>query len=231
MEDPLINMLASNNTFGGLSTAELQHVRSAGTMRRFEPGSFILRQGEPADNLYLMFCGCAKLTHVTVEGHQILQRFVRPGDSYGIAAALPGCEFAWSLQAIDECIMLVWSSEVLAELTMRYTTIMRNMLRISLFRRREMNQRYLALRTSNVEQRLAQALLQLCQEVGTDTSEGCIIDVTLSRGDIAEYAGASVYSVSRTLKRWERQGWIRAQRERITVLRRQSLQDLLGVAV
>jgi CRP-like cAMP-binding protein len=218
MGDPLITLLASNKTFQGLTIPELQDVRAVANMRRFKSGSFIIRQGDPALALYVMFRGSAKLTQVTPDGHQVLSRFLSSGDGYGIASALDDHSYLRSLQAISDCQFLVWHGDVFATLIERYNRISFNALRIAVLRNQEVQSRYEELLTESVEQRVAQALLRLCGNVGRETNDGILIDVPLSREDLAESAGTTVYSVSRLLQRWERAGWVRSGRGRVVVL-------------
>ncbi len=230
MDDPLIALLAGNRVFQGLTAQQLQDVRTAGTVRKFKAGSFILRQGDPSRNLFVMFCGNAKLTHLSPDGREALKRFVRPGDGYGIASVLGDVDYLWSLQAIDDCQMFVWSGEAIADLMERYARIMFNTLRIVITRQHEMQDRYLEILTLSVEQRLAQAVLRLCNEVGSQTAGGCLVDVILSRGDLAKYTGTTVFTVSRLLSKWERQGWVRTGRERVVVLDENALETLTSMA-
>jgi len=69
-----------------------------------------------------------------------------------------------------------------------------------------------------VEQRLARALLRFMNQAGRKTTEGILIDFRLSRQDLADYTGTTLYTVSRTLSSWEKQGWIASGRERIVVI-------------
>ena len=55
------------------------------------------------------------------------------------------------------------------------------------------------------------------RSAGSKTSEGIQIAIPLSRQNIAGYAGTTLFTVSRTLRTWEKEGWIKSGRERITV--------------
>jgi CRP/FNR family transcriptional regulator, nitrogen oxide reductase regulator len=226
MNDPLSAVLAHNIVFRGLAPHELQEVRAAANVRRHESGSLIIRQGDPALAFYVMFCGHAKLVQVTPDGHQVLIRFVRPGDGFGLTSALSGFEHMWSAQAIGECRALVWHGEVLAQLMERYTRISFNALRAAVLRNQDLQRRYQELLTDSVEQRVAQALLRLSSEIGRKTNDGVLIDVPLSREDLAEYTGTTLYSVSRLLHQWEVAGWLRTGRERVVVRCRESLNNI-----
>lgn len=226
MRDPLVELLAENRLFQGLTPQELEEVRAAGNMRRFESGSLLIRQGDPALAYYFMFCGHGKLTQVTPDGHQVLLRFVRPGGGFGLTSVLSGLDYMWSVHAIGECRTLVWHGEVLAQFMERFTRLSFNALRISVMRNRELEIRYQELLTESVEQRVAQSLLRLSADVGRQTQEGILIDVPLSREDLAEYAGTTLYTVSRLLHQWELDGHVRTGRERVVVCDRKSLRGL-----
>ena len=226
MNDPLIALMAESPLFHGLSDNELGEVRSAGAMRRFASGDLLIRQGDPADAYHFLFCGHGKLTQVTPDGHQVLLRFLRPGDGIGVTSVLPGFDYVWSAQAIGECRALVLHGETLAQLLERHPSLARNALRIIIKRNRELEIRYQGLLTESVEQRVAQALVRLSDEVGRATTDGVLIDVPLSREDLAEYAGTTLYTVSRLLRQWELDGHVRTGRERVVVCSRDSLTAL-----
>ena len=226
MDDPLIGVLADNRVFQGLSERELQEVRAAANVRRYELGSLIIRQGDPALAFYVVICGHAKLAQVTPDGHQVLIRFVGPGSGFGLTSALSGFEYMWSVQAIGDCRALVWHGELLAQLMERYTRISFNAMRVMVLRNQDLQHRYQELLTEPVEQRVAQALLRLSSDVGHRTKDGILIDVPLSREDLAEYSGTTLFSVSRLLHQWEVEGWLRTGRERVVVCCEEPLRDI-----
>lgn len=223
MADPLLTLLADNPLFEGLAFQELEAIRAAGTVRRYESGSLITRQGDPADAYYVMFCGHGKLSQVTPDGHQVLLRFVPPGRGFGLTSVLSGLEYVWSVHAIGECRTLALHGETLAEFMARLPQLAFNAVREAVLSNRELERRYQGLLTASVEQRVAHALVRLSEDIGRETSEGVLIDVPLSREDLAEYAGTTLYSVSRLLNQWETEGHVRSGRERVVVCDRNAL--------
>ena len=71
--------------------------------------------------------------------------------------------------------------------------------------------------TERVERRIANTLLRLARQTGRKTPEGVQIDLPLSRQDLAELCGTTLYTVSRTLSRWEMDGIVEAGRERVVI--------------
>jgi len=79
----------------------------------------------------------------------------------------------------------------------------------------EMQQRYRELATEKVERRIARSLLRLAAQMGTKMDSG--IELTFTRQDLAEMSGTTLYTVSRVLSDWERQGLVEAGRERVLI--------------
>jgi CRP-like cAMP-binding protein len=231
MIDPILHILADSSVFQGLSERDLQDVREAATMRRYVAGELMVRQGDPALAFHMLICGHAKLVQVTPDGHQVLIRYARPGHSFGLRSALSGFEYSLSAEAINDCRALVWYGEVLAQLMERYSRIAFNGMRVMTLRNVEMQLRYQELLTEPVEQRVAQALLRLSNDMGQKTKEGILIDVPLSREDLAEYSGTTLYSVSRILRQWENAGVVRTGRERVLVRSQDSLLDIASATI
>jgi CRP-like cAMP-binding protein len=80
----------------------------------------------------------------------------------------------------------------------------------------EMQARFRELATERVQQRIARSLLRLASQSGQKGADG--IELALSRQDFAEISGTTLYTVSRVLTDWDRQGLIIAGREHIRIL-------------
>jgi CRP-like cAMP-binding protein len=82
---------------------------------------------------------------------------------------------------------------------------------------RRLLDRYQELATERVERRVARALLRLARQVGQKEEDGVLIGLPLSREDLAEMTGTTLYTVSRILSGWEHQGLVEAGRERVFI--------------
>ena len=173
-----------------------------------------------------MIEGHAKLIQVTPDGHEILVRYIRQGQEFGVIAVLSGFEYPLSIQAVDECQLLVWPGEVLAQLMERYSRIAFNALRVMVKRNQDLLRRYQELLTEHVEQRVAQALLRLAEQMGRREGDCILIEMPLPREDLAELTGTTMYTVSRILSKWERKGFVDTGRERVLVCRPQDLMPI-----
>jgi CRP-like cAMP-binding protein len=73
---------------------------------------------------------------------------------------------------------------------------------------------------------LAHGILRLAAQIGKAVAGGTLIDLTLSRQDIAEMTGTTIYTVSRTLSKWEGEGIIESGRERVLVRKPDALKAI-----
>jgi CRP-like cAMP-binding protein len=92
-------------------------------------------------------------------------------------------------------------------------------LRLVADRFHDLQDRYRELATERVERRVARALLRLARQAGKRTDEGVLLDLPLSRQDLGEMTGTTLYTVSRILSGWEQNGLILSGRERIIIRR------------
>jgi CRP-like cAMP-binding protein len=70
---------------------------------------------------------------------------------------------------------------------------------------------------TDAREKLAQAILRLAAQAGSNCPEGTAITIPLRRKDIAEYAGTTLYTASRTLATWEKAGVLTSRGKYITV--------------
>jgi CRP-like cAMP-binding protein len=209
--------LAQCPTFRDLQLAGLQAVLRVAHHRQVERNAFFFHQGDPATAFYVLVEGEAKLTQVTPEGHQMLMRFAGPGECFGGIAALHRAAYTLSAQAVEDCLALAWDGETLAGLIERYPRIALNMLEVVAGHYQRLLNRYQELATERVERRVARAVLRLAGQVGQKEEDGVLIGLPLSREDLAEMAGTTLYTVSRILSSWEHRGLVDAGRERVFI--------------
>jgi CRP-like cAMP-binding protein len=218
--------LQRSTLFRGLDTQALSEIAAAARLRRVKDQSYFFHQGEPATVLYVLIEGRVKFTQLTPEGHQVLLRAIGPGETFGAVAALGDAVHPATGQAVGDCAALGWESDTIGALIERFPRLALNALRFLAGRLQEFQDRYRELATERVERRIAHGLLRLARQIGRDVEGGVLIDLTLSRQDIAEMTGTTLYTVSRTLSGWEQRGIVRTGRERVLVRRLDELQAI-----
>jgi CRP-like cAMP-binding protein len=159
--------------------------------------------------------GRVKLTQLTPEGHQVVLRIIGAGDAFGGAGAFGDLIYPVSAQAVEPAMALVWTSIAMRQLMETEPRITLNAVAFVAGRLHDLQRRHRQLMTERVERRVARALLRLVQEAGRRVDAGVEIDFPVSRQDIAEMTGTTLYTVSRLLSSWEERGIVRSGRQRI----------------
>jgi CRP-like cAMP-binding protein len=230
VSDPLpphIQTLQASKIFRGLSPADLRAVCELAGHRRIEPGGFFFHQDDPAATLFLLTHGQLKMTQIGPEGHQVLVRFVNAGEGFGAIAAMSGMTYPLSAQAVETCVALAWNEMTLQQMLTTYPIITLNVLHLVTSYFKQLQERYRELATERVERRVARSLLRLAQQAGRPVEHGLLIDLSLSRQDLAEMTGTTLYTVSRILSNWERAGLVDVGRGRVMIRHRSGLETIV----
>lgn len=166
------------------------------------------------------------MTQVTPEGEQVILHFVSSGEMFGGCAVFGDKEYPGSAQAVEDSTALTWDIDTVRGLVGRFPRIGANALQNVVVRLRETQDRYSELATERVERRVAKAVIRLAEQNGHQVNKGTLIDFPISKQDIAEMTGTTLYSVSRILSGWESKGWVEAGRMKLIV---RSPGDLLNI--
>ncbi len=202
----------------GLERGQLERVLRAARPQSSADKQYIFMEDDPAQDIYLVIQGRVKLTQVSVDGQQVMLGYLSAAREFGVIALLEEMTYPVTAQAAGECRLLVWDRAVLNGLAEEMPVIARNALQIMARQIQYFQKRIQELSTQRVERRVARALLRLAQQTGKKVEQGVLIDLPLTRQDLAEMTGATLFTVSRIIKAWETQGLVESQRERITIL-------------
>lgn len=219
MRSPVINLLQEVEFFNGLSEDQIEAIHMESRRIELARGAYLFYQGDPAERVHVLLSGSLKLTQVTVEGQQIVMRYIQPGEAFTVLAVLEGIEYPASAEATMDSEILAWDRETMRGLMIKFPVITLNVLDIVAAHVREFQDRLRELSTERVERRIARALLRLANQAGRKVSDGVLINLSLSRQDLAEMTGTTLYTVSRTLSQWEDQGLVRSSREKVVILK------------
>jgi CRP-like cAMP-binding protein len=214
-----VELLGRIGLFQGLDTDALAAMVQTAHVQAVPSGSCFFLQDDPATRFYVLLEGRVRLTQVTAEGQQVILRFITPGEGMGIVAALGAMDYPASAEALDACRALMWEGAAVAALMERYPRLALNGMRLLAQRVREFQDRLRELATERVARRVARTLLRLARQSGHKVAGGILIDLPLSRQNLAEMTVTTLYTVSRILSQWEAQGLVETGRERVVIRR------------
>ena len=211
--------MAGLNGCGGISLdfQKFGEVQNFGEKKTFFATEPLFREGDRATHCYLVTSGCVKLTQLTPQGREVIVRFVTRGGMVAAPALLMENDYPVAAQAVKPTQVLAFTPTAFKAWLQHNPELSLEMLKLVFERLKDLQTRYMELSSEQAEQRIAKLILNLATHAGIKTPKGVDIDIPLSRQDIADHVGASMYTVSRTLSVWEKFGWLKSSRCRVTI--------------
>ncbi|HVZ14710.1 MAG TPA: helix-turn-helix domain-containing protein [Bauldia sp.] len=183
----------------------------------------IYGEGEPAEYLYQVVRGAVRTTKMLEDGRRQIGAFYRPGDFFGLEA---GDEHSFSAEAICNSVVRLAKRSSIVAMASRDTTLASELWTSTARSLRVAQEHMLLLGRKTAEERLASFLLSLA---GAPANGQIVVELPMSRQDIADYLGLTIETVSRTFTKLEDNAAIELPSSRRIVVRSPSgLQRLNG---
>lgn len=201
----------------GLRDPDRKAVLLAGSHRRFVDRSVAADERDTANRLFLLLRGSARYFFLTPEGEQVYLLWLTAGDVFGLATLLvEPAHFLVSTEVDKDAHVLVWQRETIRGLAAKYVTLLENALAIANDHLAWYLATHLSLICHTARQRLAQVLLSLARGIGRKLPTGVLLEVTNEQ--LASTANVTLFTVSRLMGEWRRNGAIEKSRGRVFLL-------------
>ena len=214
-------ILKSVPLFSSFSDLQLSQLLSCVQHRSYPRNAFILRAGEETDALYILLSGRVKVLIPDEEGHEVILSIMGPHEFFGEMGLLDDQSRSASVETLEPCGMLRLSragfTNILKDNFELAMLIIRNLVR----RLRDADRKIESLALIDVYGRVARLLIDMAQNVDGKW----VVEHAPPKQEIARMIGASREMVSRVVKDLHRKGLIRADKRRIHVLDKQSMQQ------
>ena len=208
-------LMCASALFTGLSQRECMEIASCARARTFARDEILFSQGQPVQSLILLESGSVKLTQLSPGGSEALLWMSGSGEALSVHAETMSCSHTCSARAMEHCKALVWEYQRLQTLLNQYPQVRKNISRILAGRLQELEERFREVATERVAKRLALALLRLVKSVGKPSKDG--IQISLTREELAQMTGTTLFTISRVLSKWAEQGFVQPLREAVLV--------------
>lgn len=214
--------------FTGLSAKALETVNRRFVEIGYQQGDRIYTAGDLAERLFVVAEGKVKLLQHAAGGRDILLDILTSGEFFGNIATLGVASYPDTAQAQTAACILSIRSEDFRQVLDEHPELALKTLEILGDRLNAANRRVLQLSSMPVDRRIAFTLLQLGAKLGRKQDKGLLIDVPLSRDDLAEMTGTTSETASRVISQLQTNGSIDSGRQWISITDWESLEALAG---
>ena len=185
--------------------------------KEYEPEAFIFFEGDGPAQLWLLEQGRVKLLKHSDAGKDVIVAVVSAGNFLGESAIREGMVYPVTAQVIEPTVLLVLPEDTYLELLRFYPDLSTLIIDGLEQRLDEAYDTIRSLAVERVERRIARLLLKLATSVGKPEAGGnrILIDMPLTRQDVAEMTGTTVESAIRVMSKFRKLGVIASKNGRV----------------
>jgi CRP-like cAMP-binding protein len=219
-----LGVLAEVPFFAGLTHEDLHEVDRMCRVRGAQPGEAVYHEGQAATHLFVVATGAIKTTRFSSDGRETLLDLLFPGDFLGTYPGAAGTVYSDSAWAVLPTCLLTLPKQEFAAILRRLPSVALAALEGVGRRLSRTEDAVHRLSGAPVDQRLAATLLLIADKVGQPWDGAVLLQVPLTRDDLAAMTGAVTETVSRVLSRWRREGLVRTGRRWVAIRDVEALQ-------
>ncbi len=226
--DLRLKILGQLPFFTGLSQDALEKINQSFHEVGFDVGEIICFEGDSAERLFVVADGRVKLVRHTMAGKDVLLDMLTTGEFFGSLASLGNNTYPETAQAQTPVCVLTISKDAFRHILDQHPSVTLKVVDIMAARLRAAHERVRQLSTSKVESRVAHVLLLLSEKFGRPSEVGMLIQVPLTREDLASMAGTTPETASRVMSQFQKDGLVDAGRQWVAILDHTQLETITG---
>ena len=203
--------------FTDLTDSDLTRIASNMVPRVYEKGQMILLEESMGETFFIITQGAVKVTRLSADGREVILAILGESDFFGEMSLLDGEGRSANIVANEDAKVLTLSRSDFLDCLESYPKIAIALLEELAIRLRKSDQQIESLSLSDSEHRIGITLIRLAGELGTIKQGHVTVKNLPYQQDIANMAGTSRETVSRTLKLLEEKKLVRRKNRNLTI--------------
>lgn len=185
---------------GGMDTAK--------TTNHYKPRQVIFYEGNEPYGVYCVSGGKIKIYKSDAESHQRIVRLAGPGDILGYRALLAGEVYEATAETIEESTICFFDKKTFFHILETHPTTAFHVMAKLAQDLGSSEKQTINMTHKNIRERLAELFLILQRKYGKKDAQGILLDISLTREELAELVGATQETVIRTIGDFKEEGLI-----------------------
>lgn len=212
--------------FSTLSSSDLKEITPYVASVSFKKREVIFSEGDPSEWFYLVVDGKVKITKLSQDGKEIILEIIPSFDFFGGLAVLRGFPYPANAIAMEDTKLLRISRSNILRILDRFPNLMYCMALQLGERMKGSHETLKNIALERVESRIASLLLKLSDKAGSKAEDGIVIDIKLTKQDIAEMVGTTVETSIRTMSKLKKMNVVAEREGRIVISNLEKLRSL-----
>ena len=212
-----LKILSQIPFFKNLPEDAISQINALFQAEGFTADEYLTFAGDPSVKLYVVAEGKVKQLRHAHTGQDVILDVLLPGEFFGGLPIMGEKAYTDTVQAYTSGCVLTITGDRFRMILEQYPGVSLTLLEIVSARLLEARDAIHQLSAAPVESRLATTLLKLAAKLGKAHDGALLIDLPLSRQDLADMTGATVETVSRLMSQFRKQKLIDSGRRWVAI--------------
>ncbi len=186
--------------FQDLEQDELAPLSHDAKRQQLEKGSLLFRQGDPADEMFLIKTGRIRMDKVFEDGSQVTLDMRKAGDFAGENMFAEEGIYPVSAVCMEDTMTCGFTRAQFEQVVLAHPTIGLRIIKTLSHQIDQLSSRVGSLATPSIEDRLFRVLSNVAREHGKPGKQGHVIRFPLTHEDLSFLTGAHRVSITRAMK-------------------------------
>jgi len=227
--DVRLKILHNLPFFRSLTHDAIKEINNVFNDTKYHKDDTIYFSGDRSTRLCVVASGSVKLMKHNEDGKEILIDILKQGEFFGNLDPFGGMyNEETAVAQLPSCIMKI-DSENFRKILHKYPVASLQVLDIIAKRLREAQEMIRQLSTHSVENRIAYTLIKLAEKLGAEKDIGLLLQIPLSRNDLASMTGTTPETASRIISKFKEEGVIQTGRKWIAIKHINKLKEKLDL--
>jgi len=212
------NFLKLVPIFSDLDEGTIEQILQVGVRKTFSKHSYVLFENETGSALFVIIKGKVKVSRVNDDGKEVILTILNESDFFGEMSILDGLSRSANVIAMEDSDLFIIQRSEFLDLIQNHPEISIALLQELTQRLRAADVKIKSLSLKDAEGRVATVILQLADEIGRIKQGIVEIEKLPYQHDLANMAGTSRETISRSLHTFAKKGFVKLEGSRLKIL-------------
>ena len=213
--------------FRHLEQQELQEISLNKITDTHKRGSIIYQEGNRMKGFYCVQTGIIKIYKTGIDGKEQIIRFAKPGDVIGYRSVVSNESACTTTEVLEESVLCHIPADILLKLIQSNGNFAVELMKLTCKELGEANSYITDIAQKTVKERLAEILIHLDEEFGTDVRG--VLKVSLTREELSNIVGTATESIIRLLSEFKNNSYLELNGRKIKILDRPGLKHIANI--
>ncbi len=204
--------------FSDLPSEAVEKISNTGSRKFYKKDNVVLMEDDTGSALFVIIDGKVKVSRTSNDGKEVILTILNESDFFGEMAILDGLQRSATVTALEDSELFIIQRNDFLDLLKEYPEISIALLYELTKRLRAADMKIKALSLKDAEGKVATVILQIADDVGMIKKGVVEIEKLPLQQDLANMAGTSRETISRTLHTFAKKGMVELEGSKLRIL-------------